>query len=224
MKRATLLALAVSACLLTGCTNALKDGTGYLEDGNYKEAVTAFQKAVDEGKKTAEAYRGLGMAYYELEDYESAKDAFEKAISAGGGKNQAIYNFLGICGMKLNDYNYALEQFNQGISLSQNSGTSMEDAESFSEVLQEMLFNQIVCYEKLGDWENAKTKIAEYIQVYPDDADAQREANFGDQIKNTREEEDTLTAEKILRSASFIPGMRKESVCRDIRLPSIVIG
>ena len=38
------------------------------------------------------------------------------------------------------------------------------------------------------------------------------------------EEEDTLTAEKILRSASFIPGMRKESVCRDIRLPSIVIG
>ena len=173
MKRATLLALTVSACLLTGCTNALKDGTGYLEDGNYKEAVTAFQKAVDEGKKTAEAYRGLGMAYYEQEDYASAKDAFEKALAAGGEKNQVIYNLLGICGMKLNDYNYALEQFNQGISLSQNSGTSMENAESFSEVLQEMRFNQIVCYEKLGDWENAKTKIAEYIQVYPDDADAQ---------------------------------------------------
>ena len=115
MKRATLLALTVSACLLTGCTNALKDGTGYLEDGNYKEAVTAFQKAVDEGKKTAEAYRGLGMAYYEQEDYASAKDAFEKALAAGGEKNQVIYNLLGICGMKLNDYNYALEQFNQGI-------------------------------------------------------------------------------------------------------------
>ena len=129
MKRATLLALTVSACLLTGCTNALKDGTGYLEDGNYKEAVTAFQKAVDEGKKTAEAYRGLGMAYYEQEDYASAKDDFEKALAAGGEKNQVIYNLLGICGMKLNDYNYALEQFNQGISLSQNSGTSMENAE-----------------------------------------------------------------------------------------------
>lgn len=47
-----------------------------------------------------------------------------------------------------------------------------------AKVLQEMRFNQIVCYEKLGDWENAKTKIAEYIQVYPDDADAQREAKF----------------------------------------------
>lgn len=47
-----------------------------------------------------------------------------------------------------------------------------------TKVLQEMRFNQIVCYEKLGDWENAKTKIAEYIQVYPDDADAQREAKF----------------------------------------------
>ena len=180
MKRATLLALTVSACLLTGCTNALKDGTGYLEDGNYKEAVTAFQKAVDEGKKTAETYRGLGMAYYEQEDYAICKKMlFEKSVwQQGGEKNQVIYNLLGICGMKLNDYNYALEQFNQGISLSQNSGTSMENAESFSEVLQEMRFNQIVCYEKLGDWENAKTKIAEYIQVYPDDADAQREAKF----------------------------------------------
>ena len=27
-----------------------------------------------------------------------------KAISAGGEKNQVIYNLLGICGMKLNDY------------------------------------------------------------------------------------------------------------------------
>ena len=33
--------------------------------------------------------------------------------------------------------------------------------------------------------------------------------NFWRQIKNTREEEDTLTAEKILRSASFIPGDEK---------------
>lgn len=83
MKRATLLALTVSACLLTGCTNALKDGTGYLEDGNYKEAVTAFQKAVDEGKKTAEAYRGLGMAYYEQEDYASAKMLLKKRWQQG---------------------------------------------------------------------------------------------------------------------------------------------
>lgn len=178
MKRGIVVTLAVSMCLLTGCSNALKSGTVSLEEGNYTEAVSSFEKAVSEGKKTAEAYRGLGMAYYEQEDYASAKDAFEKALSAGGEKNQVIYNLLGICGMKLEDYQYALEQFTQGISLSQNSGTSMEDAESFSEVLQEMLFNQIVCYEKLSDWENAKSKIAEYIQVYPDDADAQREAIF----------------------------------------------
>ena len=57
-------------------------------------------------------------------------------------------------------------------------GSCLLYTSSFSEVLQEMLFNQIVCYENLGDWENAKTKIAEYIQVYPDDADAQREAKF----------------------------------------------
>ena len=66
----------------------------------------------------------------------------------------------------------------EGISLVSEQRYVHGNAESFSEVLQEMRFNQIVCYEKLGDWENAKTKIAEYIQVYPDDADAQREAKF----------------------------------------------
>lgn len=88
-----------SICLsLTGCTNALKDGTGYLEDGNYKEAVTAFQKAVDEGKKTAEAYRGLGMAYYEQEDYASAKDAFEKALAAGERRIRSFIIFSEFAG------------------------------------------------------------------------------------------------------------------------------
>jgi len=41
-----------------------------------------------------------------------------------------------------------------------------------------MRFNQIVCYERLGDWENAKAKMTEYLQVYPDDAKAKREAKF----------------------------------------------
>lgn len=178
MKRTILCSLVFSVCLLTGCASSLKDGTEAMEEGQYAEAVTAFQKAAEEEKNTAEAYRGLGMAYYEQEDYQAARDAFEQALSAGGEKTPALYNLMGICGMQMEDHVYALEQFTQGIELSQNSGTSAEEAESFSEVLQEMRFNQIVCYERLGDWENAKAKMTEYLQVYPDDAKAKREAKF----------------------------------------------
>ncbi|WP_242828339.1 hypothetical protein [Mediterraneibacter gnavus] len=109
--------------------------------------------------------------------------------------------------MKLNDYNYAhWSSLIRESACPQNSGTVHGRCRSFSEVLQEMLFNQIVCYEKLGDWENAKNQRSQsYIQVYPGRCRCpERSKISGDQIKNTREEEGyAWTAEKILRSASF---------------------
>ena len=41
-----------------------------------------------------------------------------------------------------------------------------------------MEYNEIICYEQQSDWENAKAKITEYINKYPDDEAAQREAEF----------------------------------------------
>ena len=41
-----------------------------------------------------------------------------------------------------------------------------------------MRFNIIAAYEKLEDWENAKAKLAEYTEEYPDDEQAAKEAEF----------------------------------------------
>ena len=43
-----------------------------MEEGQYEEAVTQFQQAAEsENRETAaEGCRGLGMACYELEDYD----------------------------------------------------------------------------------------------------------------------------------------------------------
>ena len=79
-KTAGIGAVILAACLLGGCSNALSDGIRALEDGEYEEARDYFQSAVEEdGDKTAEAYRGLGMAYYEMEDYSPALEAFQTA-------------------------------------------------------------------------------------------------------------------------------------------------
>lgn len=65
------MAALLSACILSGCAGALKDGTRALEDGQYEEARDIFESAAEteEGEKSAEAYRGLGMAYYEMKEY-----------------------------------------------------------------------------------------------------------------------------------------------------------
>ena len=43
---------------------------------------------------------------------------------------------------------------------------------------QSLLFNEIAAYEYLGDFAQAKVLINKYLTMYPDDAQAQREAGF----------------------------------------------
>ena len=57
-------------------------------------------------------------------------------------------------------------------------GSKEEETADYSEVIREMKFNRVVCLEKKLDWENAKAAMAEYASLYPDDANAQKEAEF----------------------------------------------
>jgi TolA-binding protein len=68
--------------------------------------------------------------------------------------------------MNQEKYSEAAEAFQNGIDLGS------------SDYLQELKFNQIVANEYLGDFDTAKTLIAEYIQSYPDDSKAKKEYEF----------------------------------------------
>lgn len=167
----------LTVLLLTGCQNEIKEGTKQLEEQQYTEAVGSFEKALEKKKDTAEAYRGLGMAYYEQQDYQSAKEAFQQVLANNGEATPVLYNLLGVCSMHLEDYQGALDAFSQGLALAggENGDT---DGQEDAGTVQEMKFNEIVCYERLLDWKSAKEKIAEYISTYPDDKEAQKEAAF----------------------------------------------
>lgn len=163
-----LVTVLIAVLLLAGCSNPSEKGTEYLENGQYEEAVKEFEKAVEDNKNVGDAYRGIGIAKWELEDYEGAREAFVKALENDAEKTGTIYNFIGCCDMKLDNPSSALNYFNLGIDFEGNS----------EELNQEMRFNMIAAYEQAGDWESAMTKLEEYLEDYPDDADAQKEMEF----------------------------------------------
>ena len=154
--------------LNAGCSGSVEKGLEYLEAGEFESAAEEFQAAAEKDKDAAEAFRGLGIAKWELEDYEGARDAFKSALDNGAEKTGTLYNFIGCCDLRLGDPSSALNYFNLGISQEGNS----------KELLQEMKFNVIAAYEGMEDFESAKTKLKEYLEEYPDDEQAQKEMTF----------------------------------------------
>ena len=176
------------SCLLTGCSNAGKAGIKAMEEENYKEAVTQFTQAAStaeaKGKKedAAEAYRGLGMAYYELKEYDNVLESMQKALDDGVQRTAELYNIMGVSAMQQEDYESALKYFDEGISYAQskdavNASQSKKEVD-YSELIQEMRYNQVVCYEKQENWEEAKNAANEYIADYPNDEDIEKEVEF----------------------------------------------
>jgi tetratricopeptide (TPR) repeat protein len=176
--------------LVTGAYVEMQNA-GFEDEGKtyVEEYLQANDKKLNNGEK--------GEIYYYLEDYENARiclDAYvngndaQRALILGqtyeklGDMNYAtvvyqtylenntptaaLYNSLGICYMNQEKYTEAAEAFQNGIDL------------GASDYLQELKFNQIVADEYLGEFDTAKSLIAEYVQSYPDDSNAKKEYEF----------------------------------------------
>ena len=101
-KKKVIIGILVALCMtVTGCAGSVKKGTKYLEEKDYKNAEVEFQDAVDKKKNLGEAYRGLGLCYWEQKKYEKAEKALEKALKNGTEETATLYNILGICDLEL---------------------------------------------------------------------------------------------------------------------------
>lgn len=168
----------LAAGLACGCSNPQKAGVKALKAGEYKEAKSQFQEMVDSGDKedAAEGYRGIGMACYEAENYKDALAAFKNAVDNGAEQTVQMYNLMGICAMQTKDYKSALEYIQAGLALADSSDD--QENQPSKKLVKEMKYNEIICCEQQADWENAKKKVTEYLEQYPDDEAAQKEAEF----------------------------------------------
>ena len=122
------------------------------------------------------------MAYYELKEYDKVLESMQKALDDGVQRTAELYNIMGVSAMQQEDYESALKYFDEGISYAQskdavNASKSKKEVD-YSDLIQEMRYNQVVCYEKQENWEEAKNAANEYIADYPNDEDIEKEVEF----------------------------------------------
>lgn len=151
-------------------TNALKEndsslmkGIVYNVAGETEKAKEFFEKAKEEGDSDAVFF--LANIYEKAGDHNYAMILLEEYI-AGGNAGAEGYLSVGRHYFENGAYEDALSMIQNGIALGE------------SGVLKDLLQEEIVCYEKLGDFASAREKAGEYLNSYPDDEAMKKESEF----------------------------------------------
>ncbi|MBR3637621.1 MAG: tetratricopeptide repeat protein [Lachnospiraceae bacterium] len=139
-------------------------GRLYFYLGDYSNARDYLEKAKGSGNGSEELILLLGQCYENLNDRTYAISVYTGYLASA--QSRAVYNQLGMCYAASGDYQSALAAFQTGLGL---SDYAFE---------QELRFNEIVAYEKMGDFITAKDKCAEYVEAYPGDEEGEREYRF----------------------------------------------
>lgn len=154
--------------MLTGCSGNIRDGVTMLQEGKYEEAVKVFEKDIQRKRNLDEAYRGLGIACFELENYEEAVHAFELALKNETKETATLFSFLGASYLETGEYEKALDAYERALAYKDMS----------EELEQEVQFNLIAVYEGMANWDAAKKQMEKYVKTYPDDSRVEKEAEF----------------------------------------------
>ncbi len=107
----------------------------------------------------------MGRIYLAQEDYARAENMYE-SIREKFGESGESFNGLALCALAAGEYGQALEYIEQGLSLDDENAR------------QELLFNEIVAYERMLDFAAAQEKAQEYAALYPTDEAGQKELQF----------------------------------------------
>lgn len=134
----------------------------YMDD--YENARTELTTAADKG--STEATLILGMVYMAQGDTSNARSFYQQYIDADGDDPAKGYNGLVLCDISDGDYDSALQNISQGLG------------DATSDEMRDLLFNEIVVYEKKLDFSTALSKAQEYVQTFKDDDAAAKELTF----------------------------------------------
>lgn len=132
--------------------------------GLYDQAFPELSESFANG--FVDAYFYIGEIYSYKKDYSTAKYYYEKYIEEGGIDIPEVYNQLASCLIKMEEYEQAIAYLETGIAFAHN------------DIIRVLLKNEIIVYEKLGDFEKALSKLQSYIAANPNDDDAKREKTF----------------------------------------------
>jgi len=133
--------------------------------GNTDVAIDGLIEAAKNGNKEADFY--LGKLYEEEKKYQEAIPYLLKFIENDVDTTRPeAYNLLGMCYYKLEEYDKALQQFELGIETNDSS------------YMQTLMKNEVIAYEHLGDYQTAYENGKNYVSLYKEDVDMQKELEF----------------------------------------------
>ncbi|MBQ9767134.1 MAG: tetratricopeptide repeat protein [Lachnospiraceae bacterium] len=132
--------------------------------GEHDEALLELTEAATNGYDDAHYY--IGEIYRERSNYGEAVYHYTTYIGGSGARDAAAYNQMAICLMHQEKYEEALEAVRAGQELS--------DALHG----KQLLFNEIVILENLGDYNTAYVKAANFVRQYPEESRIQEELDF----------------------------------------------
>lgn len=131
--------------------------------GDYKTAEDDLTKAKDGGQTKASYY--LAQVYKANGAADQADKCVKEYLDSGNATSYELYD-LGAEEMGEGNYTDALTYFNAALA--------MEKAPN----KQNLMKSAIIAYEYSGDFASAKSMLADYLEQFPSDEDAQRESTF----------------------------------------------
>lgn len=129
-------------------------------DSTKKELMEAVNR------KYPDAMLFLGKIYLSDKDIGNARAMYQQYMELQEENQARGFNGLALCDIAEGNYSSALEQIRKGLEIAEKGD------------VQELLYNEVVVYEKMLDFDTAKIKMASYMELYPDDVDAQKENQF----------------------------------------------
>jgi tetratricopeptide (TPR) repeat protein len=102
--------LPVISFLFISCAGSLTDqGRSSLSEQNYEKAVILYKQAIQADEKNSEAWRGLGIAQYKLNQFTDAESSLLKSYNLA--KDGETIFYLGLVYESLGDYDKAINYY-----------------------------------------------------------------------------------------------------------------
>ena len=99
--------------------------------GRIDESIALYQKAVKLQPSWVEGYWSLGTAFYELDRYAEAKDAFARVVRLQP-KSGPAFGFKGLCEVQLKDYETAVDDLMHAADLGITEPKDLVDAIAYN--------------------------------------------------------------------------------------------
>ena len=171
----------------------IAQGDSELQSGNLRRALIAYQAAQAIRPKSSQTQHKIAQIYFQLEEYENARDAFVASLALAPNNIKAL-NAIGYISEKLNDYTAAAQYYERVLTISADNlyalnhlGLAYKQLKRFDEALavlrnalaldpkceqseSQNLHNYLgLIYLEQGEVGEAIAELRESIRLFPQD-------------------------------------------------------